>query len=161
MKRMLLGVGNVLSHDDGVGPVVARRLSGSDWVAVDCGTALENAAGLVEQEAPDLLIVVDAARMGTSPGTVCRIPLSLQAQMLGTTHGLPLAVVLSYVGRAAGHVELIGVEPADISWGEGLSPRLMETVERLVSVLHKGALEEIPRLGDVARMEKGERTRLG
>ena len=131
-------------------------------MAVDCGTALENAAGLVEREAPDLLIVVDAARMGTRPGTVCRIPLPLQAQMLGTTHGLPLAIVLSHVGRAAHHVELIGLEPEDVSWGEGLSPRLAEAVECLVFTLKQGCLDDIPRLGDcVSSQRKVKRNRLG
>ena len=37
MKRMLLGVGDRLSHDDG-GPVVAQSLVGSDWIVINCGT---------------------------------------------------------------------------------------------------------------------------
>ena len=38
MKRMLLGVGDRLSHDDGVGSVVAQSLVGSDWIVINCGT---------------------------------------------------------------------------------------------------------------------------
>ena len=156
MKRMLLGVGNVLSHDDGIGPTVARRLGGTEWTAVDCGTALENVGGLVSREAPDLLVVVDAARMGTPPGTARRIPLEQQSRMLGTTHGLPLAVALSFVAHAAGRIELIGVEPEDVSWGEGLSAATAEAVERLILTLKQGCLEQIPCLpegGDVRQEE--------
>ena len=40
MKRIPLGVGTRLSASDGVGPVVAQALAGSDWIAIDCGTAL-------------------------------------------------------------------------------------------------------------------------
>ena len=57
MKRMLLGVGNRLSHDDGVGPVVAQALAESDWIAIDCGTALESTSGIVSRERPDLLVI--------------------------------------------------------------------------------------------------------
>ena len=50
MKRMLHGVGNRLSHDGRVGLVVARALADSDWIAIDCGAALENVAGIVSRE---------------------------------------------------------------------------------------------------------------
>ena len=59
MKRLLLGVGNRLSRDDGAGPVLAERLAGSDWLAIDCGTSLENIGGVVSREMPDLLVIAN------------------------------------------------------------------------------------------------------
>ncbi len=144
MIRMVIGVGNRLSRDDGAGPEVAQRLSDSDWMAIDCGTAFENAVGVAKHSSPDLLVIVDAARMGMAAGSVCRIAMEDARQMLATTHGLPLPFVLSRVQAAVGRVEMIGIEPEDLSWGEGLSPSVEEAVRRLVSTLRGGRLDSIP-----------------
>jgi len=48
MRRMLLGEGNRLSRDGGVGPVVARALADSDWIG--CETVLGNAVGIVSRD---------------------------------------------------------------------------------------------------------------
>jgi hydrogenase 3 maturation protease len=143
---MVLGVGNRLSHDDGVGPIVAEALSDSDWIAIDCGTALENATGLVSREQPGLLVVVDAASMGREPGAVFRLSIRAADQMLASTHGLPLSFVLGMIESAAQEVVLIGVEPADLSFGEGLSPAVEAAARTLVATLRHNGPEAIPRL---------------
>jgi len=135
MKRMLLGVGNRLSRDDGVGPVIARALEDSDWIAVDCGTAIENIAGSVRKERPDLLVVVDAAVMGLPPGSVRRLPIGSHDHMLASTHGLPLSFVLERFRTAASRIVLLGVEPEDFSWGEGLSASVATAACSLVAQL--------------------------
>jgi hydrogenase 3 maturation protease len=149
MKRLLLGVGNTLSHDDGVGPRVARALRGdASWVAVDVGAALENACGIVVRERPTLLVIVDAARMGLPAGSIRRLPVEARQTMLASTHGLPIAFVWERLTSAVsvGRSLLIGVEPADLSFGEGLSPTVAEAAETLVSRLRRGDLDGIPEL---------------
>ena len=140
MKRILLGVGNRLSRDDGAGSVLAERLagSGSDWTAIDCGTSLENVGGIVARERPDQLVIVDAARMGLPPGEVRRLPRASVDRMLATTHGLPLSFFLDRLGAAANDVVLLGIEPADLSLGEGLSAEVRAAVDRLVDELATG-----------------------
>ena len=135
MKRMLLGVGNRLSRDDGAGPVLAERLDGSAWVAIDCGTSLANVGGIVARERPDLLVIADAARMGLAPGTVRRLPLPAADRMLASTHGLPLAFFLDRLDSAAAETILLGFEPADLSLGEGLSIVLDRTIDDLARLL--------------------------
>ena len=145
MKRVLLGVGNRLSRDDGVGPEVASRLQGArDWVSVDCGPALENASGLVVRESPDLLVVVDAARMGLAPGSIRRVPLPARDRMLASTHGLPISFVWERIASAVGRTVLIGIEPGDLSFGEGLSPAVGAAADALVSRLRAGDVDGIP-----------------
>jgi hydrogenase 3 maturation protease len=152
MKRMLLGVGNRLSRDDGVGPVLAERLSGSDWLAIDCGTSLENAAGIVSRERPGRLVIADAARMGLPPGEVRRLPPPAVDRMLVSTHGLPVSFFLDRLDSAARETTILGIEPADLSFGEGLSPEMWSAVERLVGVLTAGdeGIESIPLLEETA-----------
>ena len=156
MNRVLLGVGNRLSRDDGAGPVLAERLVGSDWLAIDCGTSLENVGGVVSREEPELLVIADAARMGLPPGEVRRLPRPSVDRLLATTHGLPLAFFLDRLGAAAGEIVLLGIEPADLSFGEGLSADVSAAIERLIERLTSGpgAIESIPLLeGD--RSPKG------
>lgn len=143
-KRMLLGVGNRLSHDDGVGPAVAQALADSDWMAIDCGTALENASGIVSREKPDLLVIVDAAMMNETPGHILRLPIEANDRMLASTHGLPLSFVLSHIGAAAKETVLIGIEPLDLSLGEGLTPTVAASVDRLAELLRTHDLSAIP-----------------
>lgn len=145
MKRILLGVGNRLSADDGVGPLVAERLQDAGgWHAIDAGIALENASGIVARERPDQLVIVDAARMGLDPGSIRRVPIGSCDRMLATTHGLPLAFVIERLGDAAGAVELIGIEPEVLAFGSSMSQSVADAAGRLVGILRGGDITEIP-----------------
>ncbi len=146
MRRVLLGVGNRLSRDDGIGPEVARILVDSDWVAIDCGPAIENAVGLAARNRPDLLVVVDAAKMGLPPGSIRRIPIRSSRATLSLTHSLSLPFVLDRMKGEVGHLILIGVEPADLSLGEGLSPPLSAAATELARILLRNRVDSIPLL---------------
>lgn len=145
--RMLIGVGNPLGRDDGVGLYVARALeSAAGWVAIPAGLALENALGLVERQRPDLLIVVDAADMGLPPGSVRRLPLEGARAMLASSHALPLEFALGIVKEAVGELVIVGVQPRDLRPGEGLTPEVEAGAKRLVALLLGGAWDQIPAL---------------
>jgi len=143
---MLIGVGNRLLGDDGAGPEVSVRLGESGWLAVDCGPSLENAVGLVTRWRPDLLVVVDAARMGLPAGAVRSLPRPSGERMLASTHGLPLSFVLDRVEEAARRIVLIGIEPQDLTPGAGLSAPVRAAVERLAWQLQRASVHEIPEL---------------
>jgi len=144
MRRVALGVGNPLSRDDGVGPQVAERLDGAEgWQAIDCGTSLENASGIVAREHPDLLVIIDAAEMGLPAGSIRRLPIDSSDRMLASTHGLPLEFVIDRLGSTVGRVLLIGIEPEDTSFGEGLSSAVEEAADTLAEILRSGTLDRI------------------
>jgi len=147
MKRVLLGVGNHLSRDDGVGPAVARAMDGVDgWMTIDCGIALENASGIVAREEPDLLVIVDAAQMGLPPGSIRRLPIESTDRMLASTHGLPLSFVIERIGAAVQETVLIGIEPGDLTFGEGISEPVSKAADALAEILRGGDAERVPAL---------------
>jgi len=147
MKRVLLGVGNRLSRDDGVGPAVARAMDGVDgWMTIDCGTALENACGIVAREEPDLLVIVDAARMGLPPGSIRRLPIESTDRMLASTHGLPLSFVIERIGGTVQDTVLIGIEPGDLTFGEGISEPVSKAADALAEILRGGDAQKVPAL---------------
>lgn len=160
MKRLLVGVGNRLLGDDGIGPEVASALAESDWKTLDAGISPENVTALIAREAPDLLVVVDAAEMGLPPGTARRLPLEEAPRMLASTHGLPLPFLLERWGGAAPRIVLVGVQPARLTLGDGLSAIARAAVGALAADLRERGPEAISRLdvgGDRATDETRSR----
>ncbi|AEH09850.1 MULTISPECIES: hydrogenase maturation protease [Protofrankia] len=75
-ELLLVGCGNILRRDDGVGPVLIRHLwerGIPDGVrVVDGGTAGMDVAFRIR--AARRVVIVDAARTGARPGTIYRVP---------------------------------------------------------------------------------------
>ena len=65
--------------------------------------------------------------------------------MLATTHGLPLSFFLDRLESVAKEIVLLGIEPADLSFGEGLSTEVREAVDRLAEALSagRGSIESV------------------
>jgi len=136
-STLILGIGNTLMTDEAVGPRVVARLAAedaSDAVAyLDGGTLSFTLAGPIA-ESPRL-IVVDAAAMGATPGTV-RVfegaamdrQLSLNAK---TVHEVSLADLLD-IARLTDTLPaqraLIGIEPSLVDWGSELTPAVADAV---------------------------------
>lgn len=118
-------------------------MRGRGWEVISAGPSVENVLGIVRRLAPDLLVVVDAAEMGLPPGTVRRLPLDGSERMLGSTHALPLPFLLSTVRDRVGEIVLVGIQPADRSLGEGLTPAVKAGAEELGARLRDGRLGEI------------------
>lgn len=146
MRRVLIGMGNPLGLDDAVGLHVAEQLAGSDWTCWTAGTALENVIGAVKRLEPDLVVVVDAADMGLAPGSFRRLPLPSIPVMLGTTHGLPLTLLVPLLQEAVEELVVVGVQPGKLGTGEGLSAEAAGAVRYLVRLLTNFDLAAIPGL---------------
>ena len=145
MKPILvLGLGNPLQGDDGVGCRVAEALEGQvlqDNVEVmDGGTP---GVGLINLfEGRDRVIVIDAAEMEREPGTVVRfrpedvtLTGSNQRYSLhrsGVADALSLAHALNL---ALPEIVVYGVQPLRIDWTETLSPPVEAAVPRVVQAV--------------------------
>ncbi len=145
MKKMILGVGNRLKCDDGAGSVLADRMEGTLWHAVDGADIPENFTGIVRRERPDLLVIVDVTDLHEAPGTFRRVPVTALSDETGfNTHTGPLTGLISRLVNYSREIVFIGIQPRTVEFGEDLSPEVAETVERLVQILLSGSLDEIP-----------------
>src|SRR5690242_8754356 len=140
MRTLILGIGNLLLCDEGVGVHVARALRQEelpdDVVVLDVGTAFLDA--LPEIELAERIIVVDAMEAGHAPGTVYRIPFEdcARREMLASLHGFDLSRALFLAGRAtAPEAVVIGVEPARLAWGVELSPEVAGSFAAVVEAV--------------------------
>ena len=143
MVRMLLGIGNPLRGDDGAGNYVADRFRAPGWLALDCGTIPENFTGVVRREHPELLVIVDAADMGISPGEFCIIrPEDIAAVTFGT-HALPLSILIEFLSHDAGRILFIGIQPGQTEMDRPLTDVVRRGADRLIRILEEGNPEVI------------------
>jgi len=140
-RLVVLGVGHELMGDDGVGVEVVRRLArdGLDEgvEAVEAGTAVMDALDVVPPGAD--VVAVDAASGGQPPGSVYRFALGDLASARGMSlheTSLPEAFTMARLaGAEFGSVTVLGVEPARVAPGVGLSPELEERMPAILAAV--------------------------
>ncbi len=140
--KVLMGVGNPLRRDDGIGPYIARKFVKDDWISIDCGPTPENFVIKVEEMNPELIVIVDAAKMNLKPGEIRKIPPEKIDRFTISTHNLPLSVIVNYLG--AHRCILIGVEPLEVEYGEGLSPTAQKAANAVLDILMREDFDSIP-----------------
>ena len=141
-RILVIGLGNLLLRDDGVGVHAIRRLMGQESPGcqyVEVGTAVLDALHLLEEA--DKVLAIDALQAGGTPGTVYAARLSDIAAPISqaSLHELNLLAALPLLRRQP-EIFVLGVEPAVIEFGLSLSahaeaavPVVMAQVERMVS----------------------------
>jgi hydrogenase maturation protease len=140
---LVLGIGNILLRDEGVGVRVVEALRDralpEGVELLDGGTA---GADLIDALADRRkVVVIDAMDLGAEPGAVARLggdglapdpgaPLSLH--QVGLVEALWMARQL---GCAPAEVVVLGVQPADLSPGLELTEAVARAVPRLAELV--------------------------
>lgn len=145
--NILLGVGNTLLSDDGAGIFVAESFRKNGWISYNCGTAPENFTSVVRRKKPEILLVVDAARMGLSPGEFRQVPEEKITEVSFGTHQLPLSRLTAYLKEYAGRIIIIGIEPKTTDFGEDLSPEIEDACRKLLEIIEDDP-GKVPELRD-------------
>lgn len=143
-RTLILGLGNPLLGDEGIGGRVIGELRGLELPAgvelADGGTAGLGLIGLMEGY--QRVIIVDAADMGQPPGHVVRFtpsevqfktaeaPLSLH--QIGLGEALAVAEALE---MAPAELIIIGVQPSRLEMGVGLSPEVEGAIPQIVRMV--------------------------
>ncbi len=142
MDTLIIGCGNLLRGDDGVGPVLIRQL----WElglpegmrVADGGTAGMDVA--FKMRGADRVIIVDAARTGAAPGTLFQVP-GAELEQLPPLEGINLHAFRWDHALAFGRwllkeeyprdITVFLIEGEDFSHGAMLSPAVKASMERL------------------------------
>lgn len=142
---LVLGLGNILLRDEGLGVRVVERLS-KEYSFPDEVFLLDGGTGafflLPYLERAERVLIVDAVKLGNPAGSIVELTLEeclLLPQEKVSLHeiGLPdLLSLLKLRGKTFRDFVLIGVEPAVIAPGETLSEEvergLPEVIERVL-----------------------------
>lgn len=151
---LVLGVGNVLLADEGVGVHTVRRLMEEyDFPScvklVDGGTLGVSLMEFIQN--CDYLIVIDAVRGGHEPGSVYRLEeegLKKSLGMSDSMHQVNLVDTLIMCDLASGKrpaAVVFGMEPKDIPM-DALSPELSEAGKASQEKLCNAVIEEVERV---------------
>ena len=139
MSTLVLGIGNTLLTDEGIGVHATRfiydnhaDLPGTHYL--DGGTLSFTLAASIEDA--ENLIVIDAAQLNDEPGTVRtfvgeEMDDYLNGQTKRSVHEVGLMDLMSMVrlaGRLPKNRALIGVQPKNLDWGEAPSEELQAAI---------------------------------
>lgn len=145
-KVLVLGVGNLVMGDDGVGIRVVQQLQREycfpkEVEIVDGGTLGLDLLPVLEGRSH--LIMVDAVETGKEPGTCVRLageelPIALETKISPHQMGLKdLLSVARLMGQAPGEMVLIGVQPGSIQMGTELTHEVSLQVESMKGAVLK------------------------
>lgn len=161
---LVIGCGNLLRGDDGVGPVLVRHL----WERgvpegaklVDGGTAGMDVA--FQMRGARRVVIVDAAATGSAPGTMFRVPGSELAELPPLqglhTHSFRWDHAIAFARWALGEdcptdITVFLIEVAGVEMGADLSEPASAAMEQVIALIEHDYLgplrPEVPREVDV------------
>jgi hydrogenase maturation protease len=139
---LVLGIGNLVMSDDGVGVLVAQQLQQryrfADNVEIMDGGTL-GLDLLPKLENITNLIMIDAVETGQKAGTCVRLcgqelPIALETKVSPHQMGLKdLLAVSELMGHSPKEMVLIGVQPGSIEMEIGLTAEVEAQLETLIS----------------------------
>ncbi|ODU03123.1 MAG: peptidase M52 [Thiobacillus sp. SCN 63-1177] len=139
MKTLVLGIGNTLLTDEGVGVHVLQALESElahlpEVTLLDGGTLSFTLAGPIEET--DALIVVDAANIEARPGGWALLKgAEMDAFLMGnrkaSVHEVGLTdlrAIAMLAGHWPGKRAMLAIQPAVIDWGEHPTPAVAAAI---------------------------------
>lgn len=140
-KLIVLGVGNELKTDDGVGPFIINRLLAENiekdsLLFIDAQTVPENFTGKIRKENPTHVIIVDACLMGCQPGEIKIVDKDDFASIGISTHSMSLSYFVKYLEKDTDfNVIFIGIEPETMDWGDNPTENVEKTAYEFIEIL--------------------------
>lgn len=149
MKTLILGIGNLLWGDEGVGVHAVRELLEEELPegtkVLEVGTSILDALG--ELENSERLIVLDAIKAEGIPGTVYRLHIDNceSPNDIASIHGFDVFALLALTGRnMPAEVIAFGIEPASFDWSTKLSPQVSKALPFLLDSVKREISGQIP-----------------
>jgi hydrogenase maturation protease len=143
LKTLVIGVGNLLRCDDGVGIHVVNRLNEVAPYIDTLDVALGSIEVLEAMKGRDRVFIVDAIQAGGEPGTIYRVNLSggEEPPRITHSHGVDLLTTLKlgdslFPGQMPREIVLLAVEAEDVTTlSESCTSKVQAAVEKVVEII--------------------------
>ena len=132
-KVVIVGIGNILRGDDGLGPALIERLTGNvKAICIDAGTAPESYTGTIVKAAPDTILLVDALHLDRPPGEYAILRRHEIVKSGFTTHDISPRMFIEYLKtQTKADIYMLGIQPERLSLGEEISDRIKKTLQEI------------------------------
>ena len=133
-RVVLLGMGNTLKSDDGLGTILAKRLEGKSKMHVFSGGVMpENYLEKIVRLKPDTILIVDAADFGGQAGEWKLLkPEEIHTLNFFSTHNMSPALMIDYLQKStSADIMFLAIQPKDIGFGERLSAEIEKRIGEL------------------------------
>ena len=133
-KVGVLGIGNTLRSDDGVGSLLAVRIKEKvRFTVYDAGSSPENYLGKIIKDNPGTVLIIDAVDSGGQPGNF-RIweKEEFKTVNLFSTHNASLSLTINYLqSHIKADILILGIQPKTLAFGDILSPEVHGALTQL------------------------------
>ena len=145
---LIVGIGNTLLQDEGVGVYIAKKLSRSNSLdnlaIIDCCSDILRLTSYSDVYY-NKIIIIDAIQAGGAAGEIYRFeisdineidPIVSSVHMIGAITNLKLVIKL-FPNIKRSKIILIGIEPETIDIGIGLSKIVSSQIDNLVNTVYE------------------------
>ena len=134
-KVVIVGIGNTLRSDDGIGSLLAARLEDkTPYIVYDAGASPENYLGKIIKDKPDAILLIDAVDFAGAAGEFRMLEGGdIQTVNFFSTHDASISLAISYLKNSLKAVDIIilAIQPKILAFGDQLSPPVSATLEKL------------------------------
>ncbi len=143
-KTLIVGIGNLLYRDDGIGAQVIEEMKKMEipdhMELLDMGTSTMDL--IYQLDGVEKLIVIDAIKAGGLPGTIYRLKpddLLSRGNAPVSLHDIGLLETLNMAIKKGLEIDtiVIGVEPKILDWGMELSDEVKGRIPDLIEAVLK------------------------
>ena len=131
----------MLRRDDGAGPYIFNHIRRTDdhIRLLNVADRPEDSIDEAVAVQPVKTVIIDAADYGGTAGEARIIPQEQIPESTLSTHTFPLKIITRMLEEDTGsEVFFLGIQPADVSWGEGLTADVKMTADAIIGILEKG-----------------------
>jgi len=145
-KVAVVGVGNILLSDEGIGVHVVNKLREArpdDKIPVEIIDGGTSPGFFWLIEGFDRLILIDAVKGGGKPGSIYRFQVEQivpEEKQIISAHDLDLMYnlkMMELTGSRPKEVIIIGIEPKEIKTGMELSPELDKMIPHIIKIVNE------------------------
>ena len=149
MRCAVVGVGNELKADDGIGLRVAKQLqedglSGKDILIIPADVP-ENWIQPIIKFRPELLVLIDTADFHGDSGEIRAVKDDEISRVFTNTHNIPLVLFIEAIKEKvpAAKTVFIGIQPKVMHFGEPMSQEVREAGRKAADAVKKIVTGEV------------------
>jgi len=133
-KVIILGIGNTLQCDDGIGSILVNRIKDRvTYTVYDSGPSPENYLGKIIKDEPNTVVIIDAVDFGGKAGEFRIFEGSgVETVNFFSTHNASISLAINYLqNNLRVDIIILAIQPKILGLGEQLSPEIAETLDKL------------------------------